>query len=132
MNELEVKKQLFKSKGVAKISHFVGGNVYYTVDLEDGTYQFPMSLTETIKVNDLGVKVRGEMMEKVDIEIRHNYEDVEPLYVYDNDEEKYVEATCKVLSSDLGTTTFYAEMRGSELNRWIAMAIDSGEFVKVS
>jgi len=35
------------------------------------------------------------------------------------------------LSSDLGTTSFYNEMRGSELNRWISKAIDKNEFIKV-
>jgi len=36
------------------------------------------------------------------------------------------------LSEDLGTTTFEAEMKGSELNRWIAKAIDKGEFIKIA
>jgi hypothetical protein len=35
------------------------------------------------------------------------------------------------LSSDLGTTSFNGEMRGSYLNRWIDMAIDNDEFVIV-
>jgi hypothetical protein len=35
------------------------------------------------------------------------------------------------LSSDLGTTTFGREMRGSHLNRWIDKAIDNGEFVLI-
>jgi hypothetical protein len=35
------------------------------------------------------------------------------------------------LSSDLGTTTFGREMRGSHLIRWIDKAIDNGEFVMV-
>ena len=35
------------------------------------------------------------------------------------------------LSSDLGTTSFYAEMKGSDLNRWISKAIDKNEFTKV-
>lgn len=35
------------------------------------------------------------------------------------------------LSSDLGTTTFYNKMKGSELNRWIAKAVANNKFVKV-
>jgi len=35
------------------------------------------------------------------------------------------------LSSDLGTTSFYKEMKGSELNRWIGKAIDNNEFNKI-
>jgi hypothetical protein len=94
MNELEVKKELLKSKVNAKLSHYVSGNLYYTVKLESGVYQFPMSTVEESE---------------------------------DYDSEGSVK-----LSSDLGTTTFSAEMRGSELNRWIAKAIKSGEFIKVS
>jgi hypothetical protein len=85
----EVKKELYKSKAMAKFSYYVGGSIYYTVKLESGTYKFPMS---TVEENEGSVK----------------------------------------LSSDLGTTEFFAEMKGSELNRWIQMAIKSGEFMKVS
>jgi len=35
------------------------------------------------------------------------------------------------LSTDLGTTDFSREMRGSHLNRWIDKAIDSGEFIMI-
>ena len=131
INVNDVKKELYKSKAMAKLSHYVGGSIYYTVELSDGTYRFPMSTTEEVKLADMPLKVQGELKEKVNIEIAYEYEDSEPLYFYDNDEEKYVEATCKALSSDLGTTEFFAEMKGSELGRWIAMAIKSGEFVKI-
>lgn len=93
MNELEVKKELLRSKEVAKLSHYVSGNLYYTVKLESGVYQFPIATVE---------------------------ENVDDFY------------KSFKLSSDLGTTTFSAEMRGSELNRWIAKAIKSSEFIKVS
>ena len=36
------------------------------------------------------------------------------------------------LSSDLGTTTFESEMKGSDMNRWIAKAVEKGEFIKIS
>lgn len=98
MNEMDVKKQLYKSKAVAKLSHYVSGNLYYTVELEDGTYQFPIATVD-------GIIVTGDssLIGK----------------------EKYT------LSEDLGTTTFSAEMKGSELIRWIAKAIKSEEFVKI-
>ena len=35
------------------------------------------------------------------------------------------------LSEDLGTTTFNAEIRGSELSRWISKAIKNETFVKL-
>ena len=36
------------------------------------------------------------------------------------------------LSSDLGTTSFENEMKGSDLNRWIAKSIENNEFIKIS
>ena len=52
INETEVKKELMKSKVNAKLSHYVSGNIYYTVDLADGTYQFPISTIEKIRRNN--------------------------------------------------------------------------------
>lgn len=43
----EVKKDLYKSKNMAKLSHYVSGNLYYTVELADGIYQFPISTVES-------------------------------------------------------------------------------------
>lgn len=103
MNEMDVKKDLYKSKAMAKFSHYVSGNLYYTVKLESGVYQFPMSTVEN--------KIEYSLADDGGDELEFEYID---------------------LSSDLGTTTFYAEMRGSELSRWISMAIKSGEFIKVS
>lgn len=131
VNETQVKKDLYKSKAMAKFSHYTAGNLYYQVELEDGVYQFPISMVDTIELGDMPLKVRGELKEKVDIEISYNYDDAEPLYVYDNEEEEYVKATCKELSSDLGTTTFSAEIRGSELSRWISKAIKNETFIKL-
>lgn len=36
------------------------------------------------------------------------------------------------LSEDLGTTSFFRDIKASELNRWIGKAIDNEEFVKIS
>jgi hypothetical protein len=36
----EVKKDLYRSKNMAKFSHYVFGNLYYTIELVDGIYQF--------------------------------------------------------------------------------------------
>lgn len=98
MDKNEVKKDLYKSKNMAKLSHYVSGNLYYTVELVDGTYQFPIA---TVEVGNCGFDNKGDEV----LETR--------------------------LSSDLGTTTFEAEMKGSDLNRWISKAIDKGEFVKI-
>jgi hypothetical protein len=90
----EVKKELYRTKVMAKLSHYVGGNLYYTVELIDGIYQFPISTIEEYQ-GDFDIKMIA-------------------------------------LSSDLGTTSFYNEMKGSELNRWVGKAIDSGDFIKIN
>jgi hypothetical protein len=94
----DIKKDLYKSKAMAKLSHYVSGNLYYTVELADGVYQFPIATVETEYV----IMEQGE------------------------DEVEFLK-----LSSDLGTTTFESEMKGSDLNRWIAKAVSNGEFTKI-
>jgi hypothetical protein len=87
----EVKKDLFKSKNMAKFSHYISGNLYYTVDVLDGTYQFPIATIESANDGEFNVQ----------------------------------------LSSDLGTTPFNSEVRGSELSRWINKTIKDGTFIKL-
>lgn len=99
----EIKKDLYKSKAMAKLSHYVSGNLYYTVELTDGVYQFPIATIEEgpcVNIDNSGLSMY--------------------------DVETYL------LSSDLGTTTFESEMKGSDLNRWIAKAVEKGEFIKIS
>ena len=102
MEKNEVKKDLYKSKNMAKFSHYVSGNLYYKVELSDGIYQFPIATVEKGATFDTGYK---------DLSL-HEIETIQ-------------------LSSDLGTTTFEAEMKGSDLNRWISKAIDNNEFIKL-
>ena len=99
MNVTEIKKELYKTKEMAKFSHYIAGNLYYTIVLWGVTYKFPISTIET------------------------DY--IEPF------EEGEDEREIIVLSSDLGTTEFASEIRGSELARWIQKAIDSKEFLEV-
>lgn len=98
-NAIEIGKELFKSKVMAKFSHYKEGKLFYTVELEAGKFQFPLSTMD------------------VDTEIQniHTGEDIE-IKTYSP-------------SSDLGDTTFFAEIRGSELFRWIKKAIAKDEFV---
>ena len=98
MDSNEIKKELYKSKAMAKLSHYVSGNLYYTVELNDGTYQFPISTVEEYYADEDIIKM--EVLTK--------------------------------LSEDLGTSTFEAEMKGSDLNRWIAKAVSKGEFIKIN
>ena len=50
MNANEVKKDLYKSKNMAKFSHYVSGNLYYNVELSVGVYQFPIATVEEREV----------------------------------------------------------------------------------
>jgi hypothetical protein len=79
-----IKKYLYKSKTMANFSYYCSGNLYYTVMIEGGKYQFPIST-----------------------------------YSYPN------------LSEDLGTTSYGAEIKVSELIRWIGKALEKGELIKV-
>lgn len=88
----DVKKDLYKSKVNAKFSHYAEGKLFYTVELTDGTYIFPIKTVELIDQESSEIQ----------------------------------------LSSDLGATPFNAEMKGSDLNRWISKAIDTNEFIKIT
>ena len=50
MDKNEVKKDLYKSKNMAKFSHYVSGNLYYNVELSVGVYQFPIATVEEREV----------------------------------------------------------------------------------
>jgi hypothetical protein len=98
----EIKKDLYKSKVMAQFSHYCHGKLYYKIVVMEELYQFPISTVE-----------EG------------------PTFNDDESGLSMYEIETVVLSSDLGTTEFGAEIKGSELNRWIAKAIDKGEFIKV-
>ena len=87
-NEVEVKKDLMRSKTMARFSHYIAGNLYYNVEVMSELYQFPISAIES-----------------------------------ENDVIQ--------LSSDLGTTSFNFEIRGSELARWISKSIKNETFIKL-
>ena len=103
MEKNEVKKYLLKNRELmAKFSHYVSGNLYYTVQMEDGVYQFPIPTVEegpTINEDESGLSM--------------------------------YEVETVVLSSDLGTTSFDSEIKASFLNRWVDKSIDAGTFVKI-
>ena len=48
LNETEIKKDLMKSKAMAKFSHYIAGNLYYNVEVFGELYQFPISTVETV------------------------------------------------------------------------------------
>ncbi len=51
INAIDVQKELMKSKVMAKFSHYEKGKLFYTVELENGVYQFPISTVETFYVD---------------------------------------------------------------------------------
>ena len=46
MDRNELKKELIRNKTMAELSHYCSGNLYYSVTVADGTYQFPISTVE--------------------------------------------------------------------------------------
>lgn len=101
----EIKKDLYKSKAMAKFSHYQKGKLFYEVEILGSKYQFPIS---TIQFD----------IKEVKIDLEDNTYAVDNLKVMD-------------LSEDLGETTFSNEIRGSELIRWISKAIKNEELKKV-
>ena len=116
-NVNEVKKELYKSKAIAKLISIISGTMYYTVQLEDGLYRFPIQTVDKVQTTLFKLNPNA-----IDSDIDSGIRGI--LYV------KYEEDVYK-LSSDLGTTSFDSEMKGSDLNRWIVMAIEKNEFVKI-
>ena len=96
-SEIEIKKDLMKSKNMANFSHYCAGNLYYNIVVMEELYQFPISTVDRVQ--------------------------------YGTEETAYMDTYN--LSSDLGTTNFNDEIRGSELARWITKAIKNESFIKV-
>jgi len=46
-----LKKLVMNRENVAAMSHYTAGNLYYTITIEDGVYQFPV---ETVEENTDG------------------------------------------------------------------------------
>jgi hypothetical protein len=98
INETEIKKDLMRSKAMAKFSHYIAGNLYYKVEIMGDLYVFPIETVEEV--------IETDSFEREEIQ------------------------TLK-LSSDLGTTKFESEIRGSELARWISKSINNLTFIKL-
>jgi hypothetical protein len=108
MNTNEIKKDLYKSKAVAKFSHYTTGSLYYNVDVFGVPHQFPIHVVEPTTL------VR-EYIER----------DAE----YPGYDKVRLELPTIKLADDLKGASFNAEIKGSDLNRWIAKAVEAGEFV---
>ena len=120
----ELKKDLYRSKNLAKFSHYQSGDLFYTVEIAEGKYQFPISTTQ----ND-GIDLIDELILKKEREVKESGDEKvisETIFKLAKEREKI-----KILSEDLGITPFDAEIRGSELIRWIQKAIKNEQFIKV-
>ena len=83
MDKNEVKKDLYKSKNMAKLSHYVSGNLYYNIVVFEELYQFAIPTVETrvfvngpsgedeteelILSSDLGTTTFGDYMKGSDL-----------------------------------------------------------------
>jgi hypothetical protein len=120
----ELKKDLYRSKNMAKFSHYEIGNVYYMVDIAEGKYQFPIATVEKgelpliLQLIEKRIKEIKEFLpeEKAKEEIEKLNKEFDKIFI---------------LSEDLGITPFYADIRGSELIRWIQKAIKNEQFIKI-
>jgi len=48
MNKNDIKKELMLGKAPARFSHYCAGNLYYTVVLVEGKFQFPVPTVESV------------------------------------------------------------------------------------
>jgi hypothetical protein len=102
INKNEVKKDLYKSKEIAKLTRYKFGNIYYSVKVGNNIYEFPISTIEDVPC------------------------------IEDENDTELNKVKNFILSTDLGETNFYDEIKGSELNRWISRAIDENTFKKIN
>jgi hypothetical protein len=99
--ETDVKKELYKTKAIATYNHIEDGKAYYDVEYKGVLHQFPLDLFETKKVSTL---IGDGVVSTFDIQVP---------------------------AADMNGASFGQEVRGSELNRWIARAIKTGNFIKI-
>ena len=102
-------EEIINSKIDANFMSYCSGTIYYSIQLKSGLYQFPIPVVE-------------DQYEYVPV----TYSDLEATIT------KYQKERAGIkLSSDLGTATFEAVMKGSLLCRWINKAIENQEFIKI-
>lgn len=99
--DTDVKKELYKSKAMATFSHIENGKAYYNVEYKGVLHQFPLDLEET---KEMKVSIGDDVISTFEI---------------------------KVPAADMKGASFGTEVKGSDLNRWIARAIKSGNFMKI-
>jgi hypothetical protein len=113
MNTNEVKKDLYKSKAIAKLSHYDGdsGELVYIVDIFGIPHQFPL------KVFDVEPVVKQTVIIQLD--------------EWTTKEQTIAISSGVKMAADLKGAKFSSEIKGSDLNRWIVKAINNNELVKL-
>lgn len=120
MNVTEIKKDLYKSKNIAKFTRYEKGNLYYEVEFLGGKFEFPISTVED----------KPKYVELV--WVLEDRDLLEQVILHDTDECNYgIKIPTIALSEDLGETSFNAEVKGSELIRWITKAIENDTLKKI-
>lgn len=108
MDKKEVQKSLLKNKTMAFFDRFENGDLFYNVWVDGFDYQFPIPVMKEVHIN---TEVNDESGEPTGIVIRAKIHAPKP---------------------DVKGAAFVKEMRGSELFRWIAKAIDNNNFIQIS
>jgi len=101
LTEIGVKKELYKSKVMANFSRVENGVLYYTVQLESGLYEIPLRLEE------------------------------EKIITINDGEDVLASFTITRPTPDMKGASFGPEVKGSDLNRWIAKAMKTDDFKRV-
>ena len=104
MNKLdanEIKKELYRTKVDAVLARYEKGNLYYNVEVNNGLYQFPISVVNCTPEKLVIPTISGPITK--DVEIMR-------------------------LAEDLGSTAFTPVMPARLLNRWIDKAIEWNDF----
>jgi len=107
LNAIEIKKDLYKNKSLATFNRYESGNLWYRISTSLGEFEFPIAVVET-----------NEVFEEVTVDYRGTNT---------SEQQKFnVKVEKTSLSKEIGLTSFYNEIKASELNRWIERSIKNG------
>ncbi len=104
-------KDIVSNNKMAKFSHFIGGNLYYKVESDEGIYQFPVKTIE--KIDSTLFKLEAATQTSPSVSISYKAITKDSYHILD----------------DIGMTTFDFEMKAIYLMRWIKLSISNDEIV---
>lgn len=114
MMELPDIKEIVKDNTV-KLSHYCHGKLYYNVEVNGETFQFPIHTVDTVEGSEEEEGCNPDNCGNDSCQC--SSEKPKKLYT---------------LSEDLGTTNFETEYKAMTLMRWIRKAIKNEEFIKIA